>query len=157
MNLPMNYLELISLIVAVIALGAAIFAIQKSLKFGKITAHFFAGKQAATLEEFIIAQGKHINDLSKQADYIEEAIRDLREQQKFSIQKIGLVRYNPFDDNGGNLSFSIALLDDHDNGAVITSMHGREQNRIYSKPIEKGKSEYQLTKEEQQAINQSKK
>ncbi|MHB8870871.1 MAG: DUF4446 family protein [Candidatus Doudnabacteria bacterium] len=152
----MNNLELVNLIVAGGSLIAAIFAIVMLLRFRKTAKAFFAGKETATLEEFIIAQGKRINELTKQNDILEEAIVDLRKQQKYSIQKIGMVRYNPFADDGGNLSFSMALLDDHNNGVVITSMHGREANRIYAKPIIKSKSEFTLTKEEEQAIIESK-
>ncbi len=155
-DFTMNHSELTLLIVAVIALVAAGFANWQLYKFNSKNKTFFAGKEAANLEDFIINQNARINDLAKQNNLIEQAIKDLREQQKLSIQKIGLVRYNHFNENGGNLSFSAALLDSHNNGIVITSMHGREQNRIYSKPIAKGKSEFTLTAEEQQAINESK-
>ncbi len=156
MPLAMNYLELIALILAGCAFITAVFAVAQSLKLKKLTAELFAGKKAASLEQFILNQNKKLNDLSSQADIAEQAIQNLADKQKYSIQKIGLVRYNPFEDNGGNLSFSIALLDDHNNGVVITSMHGREHNRIYSKPVKKGKSEFQLTAEEEQAISESK-
>ena len=142
--------------VAGIALVTAFFSLFLSLKLQGLRKQFFAGKNAAGLEEFIINQNKKINDLTKQAEYIEKELKNLKEQQKFSVQKIGLQRYNPFSDDGGNLSFSMALLDDHDNGVVITSMHGRDQNRIYAKPIKQGKSDFQLTAEENTAIKQSK-
>ncbi|MDB4939760.1 MAG: hypothetical protein JWO40_185 [Candidatus Doudnabacteria bacterium] len=152
----MNYAQITSLILSIFAALIAIVAIAKLTKFSKVSKTFFEGKQAASLEDFIINQSKKINELAAQANYIEQAIKDLREIQKDSIQKIGLVRYNPFADNGGNLSFSMALLDAKNNGVVITSMHGREQNRIYSKPIIQGKSEFTLTTEEEKAITSSK-
>ena len=152
----MNNAQILSFALAAAALGLSTIAFVKLSKISKISKTFFEGKQAASLEDFIIAQSKKINELAKQAEYIEEAVKDLREIQKDSIQKIGLVRYNPFADNGGNLSFSIALLDNKNGGVVITSMHGREQNRIYAKPIIDGKSEFTLTTEETQAITDSK-
>ena len=156
MTLPMNTLELATVIIAGGSLTAAIFAIVMLLRFRKTAKAFFTGNEAANLEQFIIAQSKKLNELNKQNDILEEAVADLRKQQKYSIQKIGLVRYNPFADDGGNLSFSMALLDDHNNGVVITSMHGRDANRIYAKPIIKSKSEFTLTKEEELAIKESK-
>ncbi len=156
MNLLMNFSSNLTLVIAAIALIVALFAVVQNLTLQKLRNLFFAGNKAANLEEFIIALSTKVNTLDTQADYIEKAIQELRERQQSSIQKIGVVRYNPFDDNGGNLSFSIALLDGHDNGVVITSMHGRETNRIYSKPVNAGQSEFTLTKEEQEAIRSSK-
>jgi hypothetical protein len=152
----MNNLLILSLVVSVLAIVVATLAIIKLSKFSRISKVFFEGKQASSLEDFIINQSKKINELGLQANYIEEAIKELREIQKDSIQKIGIIRYNPFADNGGNLSFSIAILDARNNGVVITSMHGREQNRIYAKPIIDGKSEFPLTAEEEKAITTSK-
>lgn len=152
----MNNTQILALGLSILALVIAAYAITKVLKITKISKTFFEGKQAASLEDFIINQSKKINELGTQAGYIEEAVKDLREIQKDSVQKIGLVRYNPFADNGGNLSFSIAILDARNNGVVITSMHGREQNRIYAKPIIAGKSDFSLTAEEEKAISTSK-
>jgi uncharacterized protein YlxW (UPF0749 family) len=154
----MNYAEPagIALFVLALALALAVAALVMAIKTNALKKKFFAGKQAASLEEFILNQNKKINELAKQSEYIEEALHGLREVQKSSIQKIGLHRYNPFADDGGNLSFSLAILDGSGNGMVITSMHGREANRIYAKPVVKGTSEYKLTEEEQKAIAQSK-
>lgn len=70
------------------------------------------------------------------------------------VQKLGMVRFNPFDDVGGDQSFCIALLDKHDNGLVISSLHSRTGTRIYAKPVKAGKgTKYSLSKEEQEAID----
>ncbi|PIQ05298.1 MAG: hypothetical protein COW72_02875, partial [Candidatus Nealsonbacteria bacterium CG18_big_fil_WC_8_21_14_2_50_37_10] len=74
-----------------------------------------------------------------------------------SIQKIGLVRFNPFKEIGGNQSFSVALLDGNDSGIVVTSLYSREGNRVYGKPIEKGVSNYLLSEEEKQVLEIAKK
>ncbi len=151
----MNYEELAAVIIAAVAAVIAAAALVMAYKMYSMKKSFFAGKQAASLEEFILNQNKKINELAKQTEYIEDAVHNLQEVQKSSIQKIGLHRYNPFADDGGNLSFSLAVLDGNADGIVVTSMHGREANRIYAKPVAKGKSEYALTAEEQKAIEQS--
>lgn len=79
----------------------------------------------------------------------------LQEHSTFAIQKLGVVRFNPFNDGGGNFSFSLALLDAHNTGVIITSMYGRQQNRMYTKKITNGTSESPLTEEEEQAIAQA--
>jgi hypothetical protein len=66
-----------------------------------------------------------------------------------------MVRYNPFNDTGGDQSFSLALLDLRDNGFVITSIHGREVDRIYAKQIDNGKSKHNLSAEEIEAIKEA--
>jgi hypothetical protein len=79
----------------------------------------------------------------------------LEKKSKFNFQKIGLVRYNPFSDVGGNQSFSLALLDANNNGMVLTGLFGREGNRVYGKPIKNGESEYSLSEEEKKAIEKA--
>lgn len=69
-----------------------------------------------------------------------------------AITKIGITRFNPFKEMGGDQSFSIALLDEENSGAVITSYYGRELNRVYAKTIQKGVSKQELSQEEKEAI-----
>lgn len=69
-----------------------------------------------------------------------------------SARNLGLVRYDAFDDMGGKMSFSAALLDDHGNGLVITSINARAESRAYAKPIKGGTSDHNLSSEEQRAI-----
>ena len=72
-----------------------------------------------------------------------------------SLQKISMVRFNPFGDVGGDQSFSLAMLDGHDSGLIITSIHGRSGTRVYAKPIDLGKSKYSLSVEETKALAQA--
>ena len=152
----MNIIQIASIIISLIAAALAGVAILSSRGIQRLKREFFSGKNAGSLEDFIIKQNQKINELTGRADFLEAKIRDLQEVQKVSIQKVGVVRYNPFKDDGGNLSFSVAMLDGRDNGLVITSMHGRDQNRIYTKPVKNGVSEFTLTAEEQQALDTSK-
>lgn len=76
----------------------------------------------------------------------------MREQMKNCVQKVKLMRYNAFADTGSDLSYSLALLDENNNGVVLSSIYGREDNRTYAKPIENGKSTYNLSDEEKQVL-----
>ena len=69
-----------------------------------------------------------------------------------SLQHIGLVRFNPFEDTGSDQSFAIALLDDRRDGIVISSLHGRANTRVFAKPVSNGGSSHNLSDEESQAI-----
>jgi len=95
-------------------------------------------------------------DLEKNFEKISEELENLKKESKFNIQKIGIVRFNPFKEIGGDQSFSIALLDGNDSGIVITSLYSREGNRVYGKPIKNGQSEYLLSVEEKEAIEKAK-
>lgn len=78
------------------------------------------------------------------------------EQNKFHLQKIGFVRFNPFTDTGGDQSFILSLLDENGTGVVVSSLHSRENTRVYAKAIEKGQCKDQvLSKEERQIIKES--
>ena len=68
---------------------------------------------------------------------------------KKSIQKVGIIRYNAYKDTGSDLSFTLALLDENNNGVVLNGIYSREMSNIYAKPIENGKSTYTLSDEEQ--------
>ena len=86
---------------------------------------------------------------------ISEELNVLRRKNRFSIQKIATIRFNPFSGVGGNQSFTVALLDGEDSGVVITSLYTREGNRVYAKPVEKGKSEFVLSEEEKKTIEKA--
>lgn len=79
----------------------------------------------------------------------------IREALTRTVQRVGLVRYDAFDDMGGRLSFSLAVLDDHGDGVVITSINGRQDTRVYSKPVGGGTSSHNLSEEEAEAIGQA--
>ena len=95
---------------------------------------------------------QYLQKLEKILQIQSREFEDFKEKNKKTIQKVGMVRFNPFKEAGGDQSFSIALLDADNNGLVITSHYGRESNRVYAKPIEGGTSRYQLSEEERQAI-----
>ena len=82
--------------------------------------------------------------------------KEVMQRQDACLQKIGIIRYNPFGDMGGNLSFSVAILDNGDNGIVITGIHSRTGSFTYAKPIVMGVSRYVLSDEEIKAIELAK-
>jgi ABC-type multidrug transport system fused ATPase/permease subunit len=79
---------------------------------------------------------------------VKAELEELREALARKISTARVIRYNAFADTGSDLSFSIALLDDHQNGVVISSIYGRDESRTYAKPVEQGRSRYALTDEE---------
>ncbi|MCL5091145.1 MAG: DUF4446 family protein [Patescibacteria group bacterium] len=101
---------------------------------------------------------KQIETGQKNDKELSEKIAREKLAEEEHLQKLGLVRYNPFADTGGNQSFVLALLDGHDNGLVITSLHSREATRVFAKPVMSGKEVgFEFSKEEIQAIIEAKK
>jgi len=96
------------------------------------------------------------NKLERGFEKICQELESLKKENRFSIQKVGIVRFNPFKEVGSNQSFSVALLDGNDSGVVITSLYNREGNRFYGKAVKNGQSQYLLSEEEKQAIEKSK-
>jgi hypothetical protein len=99
---------------------------------------------------------------ARQIQRLEAAIRSLsatdRRQESMiegAVSHVGLVRYDAFEDVGGRLSFSCAMLDGLGNGVVVTSINGRQDTRVYAKPITEGRSQYNLSIEEEEAIRQA--
>jgi len=109
-------------------------------------------KEPKNLKEVLSCFEKLENNFKK----LSEELENLKNENKFSIQQVGIVRFNPFSEVGGDQSFSIALLDGRGNGVVITSLYTREGNRVYGKPIKAGQSEYLLSAEEKEAIERAK-
>lgn len=97
----------------------------------------------------------YINEVERVANKNEEIVsycKKLDENIAKCTQKIGMVRYNAFRDTGSDLSFSLALLNEHNDGVVLNGIYARDMSNIYAKPIEGGKSKYVLSDEEKQAI-----
>ena len=99
---------------------------------------------------------------ARKIDRLEQAVRtlnrtDRRQQQLIdgSVRHVALIRYDAFEDVGGRLSFSCAMLDEHRTGVVLTSINGRQETRVYAKPIAQGRSSYNLSSEEEEAIRQA--
>jgi len=115
--------------------------------------NFFQKKKEPENLKELLSQFK---DLKGDFEKISKELENLKEESKFSVQKVGIVRFNPFKDVGGNQSFSICLLDGNDDGMVVTSLYTKEGNRVYGKPIKAGISEYLLSEEEKEAIEYAK-
>ena len=115
----------------------------------------FQGKKATDLEEILLNQVKKTTNQGKVLKEISGKVGELERISQKTFQKIGIIRFNPFSNVGGNQSFVIALLDSQNNGFVISSLYTREGNRVYAKPIKNSKSGYTLSDEEKEAISKA--
>lgn len=125
------------------------------LSFKKKNKMLFKGTRGKDLEEVIQKELESIKRLNQDTRDLFKISEKIHRIAARGIQKVGIVRFNPFQDTGGNQSFAIALLDYYNDGLVISSLHSREETRVYTKPIKKGQSEYSLSDEEKEAIKKA--
>lgn len=114
---------------------------------------FLAGKNGADLENFILEQKKELDTQKKNLSHLASAHAQTKNLAFSGIHQVGMLRFNPFRDIGGDQSFSLALLNGQKDGIVISSLYSREGVRIYAKTVKNGTAvKYPLTKEEETAI-----
>lgn len=115
----------------------------------------FQGKSGENLEDVIKKASKDIQQLYSGFENISNEAENQKKQLSGTIKKIGIVRFNPFNNTGGDQSFALALLDSKNSGIVLSSLYLREGTRIYAKPIQELKSKYPLSKEEEDALKKA--
>lgn len=138
-------------------LGWLIFLTLKYNFLVKKATILFSDKIPGNLSETL---KKYLEDVKNVEDHCYILDKKMAKVTKISdegLHKIGFVRYNPFGDVGGNQSFSLCLLDSSESGFVISSIHSRDGTRVYSKTVQRGQSEYNLSDEERKAIEIAKK
>jgi uncharacterized protein DUF4446 len=147
-------------LLALIAIGLAVLALLFSILGG-------AGRRRRpkeptdpiqmdeALRGVLQGQADQIERLEKAARVLNARDNKQQVQIEGSVRRVALLRYDAFEDVGGRLSFSCALLDDHGTGVVLTSINGRQETRVYAKPVADGTSSYNLSMEEAEAIRQA--
>lgn len=129
----MDWLGLVGLLVALLALGVAVAATRRTSSMARRRRE--AGQ-----------------DLPTDVHGLRQEVSALRLEAADALRHLAVVRYDAFGDMGGHLSWSLALLDDHGDGVLITSIHGRSDARTYAKPVARWSSDQQLSPEEEEAI-----
>lgn len=150
-----NFLIALSVIVILLVIGLVIVII----KFNKISKKYteFMKKlgNGKDIEEDLENYMYRVERVEKQNAEILNYIKNIDNDLSKCIQKIGIVRYNAFQDTGSDLSFALALLDEENNGVVLNGIYSREMSNIYAKPVENGKSKYTISEEEDWAIQKA--
>jgi hypothetical protein len=147
---PIILLGIVALLIILI-----FFQILNRIELNRIDKRYrklMKGSTGKNLEELIMDYTNRIDESLANLNKIEESYADIDKRLRGCVQKVGIVRYRAFDDVGSDLSFSIALLDDGNDGVVITGIYGRNECTTFAKPIENGISKYDLSDEEKLAI-----
>lgn len=139
----------IALLVYCVILHIRLGSLKKKYDF------FMQGDNGASLERKLSVEVTEIRDAAKGLETMLTEQAAIRNIQSNTIQKIGFIKYNAFENIGNDLSFALTLLDGNNNGICISSIYGRNESRIFSKPIVKGKSLVSLSQEELESLNEA--
>ena len=153
---PTLSMVVVGLVVAVVLLALWVAVLQRSeAMLRRRLRRVLPQGQSGGIDEILDRQMQRIDGLGERVDALNKLHHELEALTERTIQKVGVVRYNPFSDTGGDQSFAIALLDAFGNGVVVSSLHSRTDTRVFAKPVQGGRSKYQLSDEEQDAIKKA--
>lgn len=153
-----NNIEIITILLAAaftIYTVVFIMLLVRTNKLQRKLTRLMKGTSSVSLEEMIASYQEKVDTAKQDAEMCVDNLKLLNSQIRNCVQKVGVVRFKAFEDVGSDLSYSVALLDDHNDGVVITSLFGRNISTSYAKPIEKGESKYALSDEEMYAMNKA--
>ncbi len=144
------------LLLLVVILG--VWSILLYRQVGRLRQNYGAlltGGEGKDLGELLSMYVEQMRLAASKADQLKKASEQMERQLKDSVQRVGLIRFNAFEDTGGEQSFALALLNAQGDGVVVSSLQGRAENRLYAKPVRKWDSGYSLSVEEKEAIAQA--
>lgn len=148
-----TYLSAVALAVAAVALVVALWLVVRTRRLTRLSA--FRPEMPASLQTTVERESRRLDELTLQVNAVSGRLPSVESRSTVALQRVGIVRFNPFEDTGGQQSFAVALLDARGTGFVISSLHSRQATRIYMKQITSGKSDTTLGDEEAQAIRQA--
>ena len=140
---------------AVVALLALLVCLRLTFRLRRLRAEYAILRGEGPPRDIfaIVSRAVHATrGLEQRVDGVVAAQQELAAISRYALQKFAIVRYDAFGDMGGQLSFSVALLDEHGDGVVITSINGRTETRSYAKPVRGMTSAHNLSDEEREAI-----
>jgi Protein of unknown function (DUF4446) len=146
----------VALAVAVVVLVFWVALLQRSHAVLRQRLRRLIGEgEGVGLDELLDRQFRRLDSVAERVDALNRLHHELEALSQRSIQKVGVIRFNPFADTGGDQSFAVALLDAEGSGVVLSSLHGRADTRIFAKSVQAGRSKHALSDEEQDAIRKA--
>ena len=158
LNIINEYSIFIILGLAIITILLFLTTIALMVSVGKVNKKYkkmMRGSKGRSIEELINNNLDRIDEAVENAQKSLEATNSFEESLKGCVNKVTIMRYKAFEDVGSDLSFSIAMLDSHNDGIVLTSIYSRQDSITYAKPIDKGISRYELSEEELHVLNEA--
>lgn len=155
LGIDSSYIIIGLCILTFILLITVVVCIAKINKLNRKYDYFMRGRDAESLEGFLMELSEDVRRLKEEDRGAKDTIRSINRNIRASYQKFGLVRYNAFKGMGGNLSFAMAMLDYTNSGFVLNSVHSREGCYLYLKRVDMGQTDGPLGNEEKEAVEQA--
>lgn len=147
---------MVGLLVVVLALVLAVVGlIRRTRRLGWRLESITRGSDNQSLEAVLGSHLERVRGVVRDVEAITARTTGIERDLRGSFGRVGLVRFNPFEDTGGNQSFALALLDGHGDGFVVSSLHARSGTRVYAKAVAAGTAETALSEEEASALRQA--
>jgi hypothetical protein len=144
------------LLIVVLTLAAAVVGlIRRVRRLGRRLESLTRGGDEASLEEVLGSHLDRVRQVVHDVESVSARTTSVERDLVGSFSRVGLVRFNPFEDTGGNQSFALALLDGNGDGFVVSSLHARAGTRVYAKSVARGASDAALSDEEGEALRQA--
>ena len=140
---------------SIVLLVAMIGLLRRTSRLSDRLAGVTRGESGKSFEGILEAHLDKVYAVARELDEVSARTKVLESVLPTAFQRVGLVRYNPFEDTGGNQSFALAMLDANGDGWILSSLHARQGTRFYAKAVKAGRSETSLSDEEQAAIRQA--
>ena len=151
-NFPAELILFYVIILLVILLIISVWGLTVALKTNKKMKSVLKDAAGNDITDAIINYYKKCSEIMNNYQEAESRLQEIEREVGSCVKKIGAIRYNAFEDNNAKLSFVTAVLDDSDSGFVLNGVYSRGQTATYLKPITNGKSQYELSEEEEEAI-----
>ncbi len=136
----------------VVLAAASIVLLRRTRALDRRLAGLTRGSDERSLEAILEAHLTRVHQVVRDLEEVEARTAALERDLKRTFSRIGLVRFNPFEDTGGNQSFALALLDEHGDGFIASSLHTRNLTRVYAKGVKGGRPDSAVSDEEAEAL-----
>jgi hypothetical protein len=146
------------IVLAALLCGLLGWVIVLQIRLQRLTRQYAALMRGADETDLTSLLNQHVDEVRKALETVsalETRTEALEQARPHALQWVGSVRFNPFRHTGGAQSFTLAITDDRGDGFVLSSLHARENTRVYAKPLHEWASEHMLTDEEKQAIERA--
>jgi hypothetical protein len=134
---------------------AVVGLIRRVRSLGRRLQSLTRGGDETSLEDVLGSHLDRVRGVVREVESVAARTTSVEREMLGTFSRVGLVRFNPFEDTGGNQSFALALLDGNGDGFVVSSLHARAGTRVYAKSISGGASDSALSEEEGEALRQA--
>lgn len=152
----MSQTTVIEFVLGAVAFASLVLAVLAQLRLRRLGRDLLLARssdQERSIVEAVADQVRQVQALRKELEQVQQALAIVRRDVSAALRHVSVVRFDAFDDMGGRMSFSAALLDDNGDGLLLTSIHGHTESRMYTKSVHHRKVDGRVSAEETEAIS----